>query len=547
MIMQATTFTRSIGALLFSLSLLGMNAQDAEWASLIHGWNIEEASSLCQDSSGNIYVTGRMSSGDINGIPVNVDGMYDIYLAKFTSEGVLEWVETPGGNTTMSPNERDRGWKVIYDSVSDAIYLSGTYQGGPAIFGPGIEVNGTGAFLAKYDMDGTCLWMRATNNGISASITVDATGSVYVTCWSDNVLSDSTTYYGPPVTTVPNGSSIAKYTSYGQLIWAKNVGINVSGRILSNGNNIIFAGGAFSNNSEFIGTSINTNGNNGTAFFASIDTACSDIEWIQVLESNILSSIGNVELTDNGDLLLVGTFTDSLFLPTDTLIGIIGADHPFYLRSDSTGVIEWVSSMDATIFGSYISRSPDGSFYLAFKFTGSFSLPNDTIVASAEWDFAVVHCQPDGSPIAVLHNGPVDLGRMDMLAAKDNGVVVSSAFSGTVDFGGSNVFAGNGDVFVVKYRTVTSVPTLKTSASGELFIYANPNNGTCTIELPEDLLYEQDLVLRILDARGRVVQQSTLRMHEDRVQLDIRAQARGTYVAEVVSGKARYTGRIVFE
>ncbi|MCO6482141.1 MAG: T9SS type A sorting domain-containing protein, partial [Flavobacteriales bacterium] len=73
------------------------------------------------------------------------------------------------------------------------------------------------------------------------------------------------------------------------------------------------------------------------------------------------------------------------------------------------------------------------------------------------------------------------------------------------------------------------------------------NNGTCTIELPEDLLYETDLVLRIMDLQGRLVQQSVLRMHEGTIQLDIRAQARGTYVAEVLSAKARYTGRIVFE
>ncbi|MCO6481474.1 MAG: T9SS type A sorting domain-containing protein, partial [Flavobacteriales bacterium] len=73
------------------------------------------------------------------------------------------------------------------------------------------------------------------------------------------------------------------------------------------------------------------------------------------------------------------------------------------------------------------------------------------------------------------------------------------------------------------------------------------NNGTCTIELPEDLLYETDLVLRIMDLQGRLVQQSVLRMHEGTVQLDIRAQAKGTYVAEVGNGKVRYTGRIVFE
>lgn len=117
----------------------------------------------------------------------------------------------------------------------------------------------------------------------------------------------------------------------------------------------------------------------------------------------------------------------------------------------------------------------------------------------------------------------------------------------TIDLGGDRVLTGNNDAFVVKYATVTSVPTLKAAASGELFIYANPNNGTCNIELPEALQGESELVLRILDAQGRLVKVSPLRLEEGTIRLDIRAQAKGTYVAEVGNGQVRYTGRIVFE
>jgi hypothetical protein len=82
---------------------------------------------------------------------------------------------------------------------------------------------------------------------------------------------------------------------------------------------------------------------------------------------------------------------------------------------------------------------------------------------------------------------------------------------------------------------------------GQLLIYANPNQGTCSIELPPELLHEQGLELRILDAQGRVVQEGPLNITEGTVHLDIRAQAAGTYMAEVVNGNTRYTGRIVFE
>jgi hypothetical protein len=150
---------------------------------------------------------------------------------------------------------------------------------------------------------------------------------------------------------------------------------------VASGDHIVFAGGTFSNNSSFLGSSLPDDGSDGVAFFASMDTACTDIEWIQVLGSSALSYINDLESTESGDLLLVGAFADSLFLPDDTLTGTTGAEHLFYLRSDSTGTIEWATSLDADISWNYITLASDGSFYLAFKFTGSFTLPTATITA----------------------------------------------------------------------------------------------------------------------------------------------------------------------
>ena len=190
----------------------------------------------------------------------------------------------------------------------------------------------------------------------------------------------------------------------------------------------------------------------------------------------------------------------------------------------------------------------DGSYYVGIKFNGSMVLSSTTLVSSAPLGLAVVHCDPYGEPMGALQIGPVQLsGGMGVLATDDGAVLVCGRFNDTIDLGDDATLAGNNDAFVAKYRMVTSVPALKSAAGGGLLIYANPNNGTCTIELPDALLNETDLVLRILDTQGRVVQQSALRMHEDRVQLDIRAQAKGSYVAEVLSEGVRYTGRIVFE
>jgi hypothetical protein len=85
------------------------------------------------------------------------------------------------------------------------------------------------------------------------------------------------------------------------------------------------------------------------------------------------------------------------------------------------------------------------------------------------------------------------------------------------------------------------------STSGELHIYANPNNGICTIDLPEELRLTDDLMLSVFDNTGQLVQRVPLRYNEQGVRLDIRAQARGIYHVELGDGQQRYTGTIVFE
>jgi hypothetical protein len=80
-----------------------------------------------------------------------------------------------------------------------------------------------------------------------------------------------------------------------------------------------------------------------------------------------------------------------------------------------------------------------------------------------------------------------------------------------------------------------------------LHIYANPNNGLCTIDLPDALRPTNDLMLSIYDQQGQLVQRAPLTFLEDGIRLDIRAQAKGIYHVELGDGRQRYTGTIVFE
>ena len=534
-----------------------IQAQNSAWAKLIHGQYTDTPSSLCTDADDNVYICGRMSYGEVDGNPIGIVGTYDSFLAKFDSEGTYQWVVSAGGgfgSSIMNLNEGDGSQTIMYDSITNAIYMSGTYQssgiGDSARFGPGISVAGRGAYLAKYDLDGICLWMRSTNNGGGRSVAVDATGAVYFNVFSDDSYSMQTTVFnGPPSVSLPNGQSVAKYTSSGDMLWAKNIGHNIDGRILVRGSRFYLVGGNYGTGAMVMDQPVLEDAFNGVALLAAMDTSCSVVLWMKTYLSDYNSLFLDAEFTVDGGFLLSGGFRGSLYLSADTLLSESSGNDPLCLRVDSLGNVVWHFSLGARGYGGApISEAPDGSFYFAFTFENSFTFNGQTITAAHDIDYAVIRVSPNGALLGLETNGPISSGRIDVVALSDGSPVLTGPFTFTIDFGNGHEITGGADIFVAKLGIITGVQSLALpGGEGELLIYANPNQGTCSIDLPQDLLKEQDLVLRIMDAQGRVVQESPLNIGEGTVHLDISSQATGTYVAEVRNATKRYTGRIVFE
>lgn len=535
----------------FSLVSHIVRAQGAEWATLIDGAFTESIYALCRDPEGNVYSTGRMSNGTVGTVWVDISGTYDIYLAKFNVQGECQWVASPGGSDLNDLNERDQGWDVLYDTITNSVYLCGTYQAAsfnpPAVFGPGISVSGRGSFLARYDTSGSCLWMRASDNGLAHSIAVDGSGAIYVYGYSTDEGGALTTFHGPPPITIVNGPFVAKYTSEGQLLWAKNIGHDVDGKLCVQGDRMYFGGGTYGTDRSFLGMSL-PDEPIYIGLLAEVDTSFTMIQWMDLYESSSSASIMDLDITDTGKLLVLGSFQDSLFLPTDTLIQTSDGTGVFFLQSESHGEMLWSTDLAIeALYARSLSTAPDGSSYVGFAFGGALTLSSGIATAGTERDLALLRFGANGEFIGMVQNGPIGSGRCAVRSMSDNSVVIGYPLTGTIDLGNGHVLSGEADAFVAKLGVITSVQSMSASPSGELLIYANPNHGTCSIELPEALQGENGLTLRILDAQGRVVQQSPLTFEGGTIRLDIRAQAKGTYVAEVSNGKVRYTGRIVFE
>jgi uncharacterized delta-60 repeat protein len=132
------------------------------------------------DSKGNIYVTGY-TEGGLDGNTNS--GESDIFLVKYNSSGTKQWTQQLGTPTF------DEGNGVAVDS-SDNIYVSGWTRGKLDTYAGRDD-----AIVLKYNSSGTKQWTRqfgSNSSDIGAGVTVDSSGNIYVTGYTDGGLDGNT-------------------------------------------------------------------------------------------------------------------------------------------------------------------------------------------------------------------------------------------------------------------------------------------------------------------------------------------------------------------
>lgn len=196
---------------------------------------------LALDAAGNLYVTGGFQSViDFNtpsasGINELVSaGISDIFIAKYNSAGVIQWLRRGGGTGS------DQGFDIAIDG-NDNVYIIGSFTGTanfntPSTFGSNQLISaGTGDLdmcVAKYNSAGTLQWIRrggGTTNDVGIGIAVDPTGVVYVTgsfTLTANFNTPSASGSNELIS-VSNGVVdlfLAKYNTLGTLQWIRRAG-----------------------------------------------------------------------------------------------------------------------------------------------------------------------------------------------------------------------------------------------------------------------------------------------------------------------------------
>jgi hypothetical protein len=301
-----------------------------------------------------------------------------------------------------------------------------------------------------------------------------------------------------------------------------------------------------------------------TAFTFSIDTisvnhpakgghllGCFDldgnIKWIREGVSRTGAHSANNVMTDRmGNIFITGTAGDTVDFDGTRLVFLPYSWNMFLCKYTIEGDILWARQSYGVqaAEGSGVSVDSAGNCYVTGSFGGTTVFDQDTLISDTWQDLFLARYDPNGNCMGAIHFGianGVSVGQ-----DQEGNPYLVGLFRDNISFGQTTFQSyGDWDVFVAKCGAITGMGEEKTTPSNQLIIYANPNEGKCTVTLPEEFRYEQDLILSIYNNQGKLIRQAPVTITGHKVSLNISAEAKGIYTAILTNGKKNYYGKII--
>ena len=476
------------------------------------------------------------------------NGNNDIFIAKFDAAGSDLWAKSLGGNYPQPDYLEDASG--VYDKTCNCIYVAGTFKN-TIDFGGGISLNASSGasdnFLARMELDGTFRWAkRFGGNGKERTpiINVNRSGKIYIlaqvedSSWFDSFHTGS-------------GGIMAQYDSSGNCLSAEfkftaPVTGNTNGVFLDFIRTDLIIYGAFRSIPFQLDTAMLTTNGSYDAFISRMDSI-GHMKWIKNYGNGGVDYFQNISHDDSNNIYVIGGFKDSINLDGNVLYNTNGSDILF-AKLDSSGIFIWVkqayvSGINSS--GNSIQCDSVGNCYVACDFSGTALLDTFHLSTTNARDMCISRFNSNGNILGVRHFG--DATCFNSTVDGTGSVYCTGAFNNSITIGADNFTALLGqDIWFAKIDAFTGIEEGE-RRSNQLLIYANPNEGKCSITVPDEFRHEKNLTLSIYDAKGTLIQQGSVQMNDDKVRVNIEQQAKGVYNVTLGNGKKNYSGKIIFE
>ena len=544
------------------------------WANRMGGMDHDAGTSLDIDAQGNVYLTGFFGfTVDFDPGPgtnnLTSTGGSDIFITKMDASGNLSWAKQIGG---INP---DVGNSLTLDMVGN-IYVTGYFMG-IVDFDPGadtLNLTSAGAndiFIIKLDTSGNLVWAKQIGGpgiDVGNSLTVDATGSVYITGYFE----DSADF--DPGAGVYNLYSVGSYDifitkldSSGDLIWAKQIGSasNDEGNsvTLDTEDNVYVTGG-FKLTADFDPNSgtYNMFTAGGVDVFVTKLDASGNFLWAKQMGGAEHDWGYSLIIGAGGDLYFTGSFGSMVdFDPgsgTYNLTSAGGMDI-FVSKLDSSGNFIWAQQMggignDVGI-SHYLNSTGEVLITGYFENTADFDPGPNTSNLTSEGgkDIFVTKLDVSGNFMWAKQIGGTDSDAGYSIATDLTGNIFSTGwFSDTAQFipdaGTCNLAAvefGLRDVFVVQFGNISGISSKLYSES--INIYPNPTTGRFTLEM--DMQEKTNLSIKLYHFTGQLMHSEVIGtvIGNYSQKMDFSWYAKGMYYVQIMTKEGVITRKVIYQ
>jgi len=369
------------------------------WAKRMVGTNTQYFHSVATDILDNIYVVGSFTETIyLDSLSFTGNGSADFVIAKYNSEGVLQWAKSAGGI------DLDGGMSII---CSDSLLFVGGEYRDSVYFDTTLLISNSNGysdiFLACLDLDGNYQWIKTAGGiewDVSRGITIDEESNIFLTGIYMN-----TAYFGDTSIT-SNGSSnafIAKYDKNGQLKWVRSMGGSGDawGRSVIISNNEIYVKGHFDGTAQFGPFSLNCQ-YDSDYFICKLDMN-GNFLWAKSIETRLyfMDDFWNhsLESDEFGNIYITGWFMDSLVYDNLT-VQSNGSYDIFVIKIDGDGNLIWcLTAGNNHSYGDYsrsIARDGNGNLYITGRFYSTLFFGDSSVSSygSADVFVAKIHEEP---------------------------------------------------------------------------------------------------------------------------------------------------------
>jgi len=544
-------------AILLCIATTASIAQGWQWSQHFGGPGHDWGYIGAVDTLGNIYCYGTYAGpGPDNYFNLYIEGdtlegNKDSFIAKFDPNGALVWVKNCVSSTDYLGIS-----SLCMDPQSDLLYVTGTCVNSGNL--GSCPLDSTGGWIAQFDLDGNCNWAKTFSNGaFGTGIVSDGSGMVY--------LSGLTSGPGPIIVDgilVPSGTFFAAYNEEGDIQWAKELvtGLSINGngryypyQLKYHNGSILVHGAAFqySNSGPWqVDTVVAHVVEGGGHVLMNLDASNGVARWVKPLgfswttQNTVLRR--KMDVGVDGSIYCISTAGgDSARFGGDTAVVVPpNGSVTCLVRYDQQGEMVHFRTYNTEVGLQSIKVANDGTLLIDLYWFegGSFD------ECSGPQGNYLVRTDSIGNCLAMLELGNT-YGGMS-LEETENAIYICSASQqfGSSNYGGE-IYTTYGfeDVLLAKHDLALGVSSMQGQGNEQLVIYANPNQGTFRVKVPDAFLNRSGLQLKVIDSAGRIVHDQTLNLQGESPRMDLFDVSPGYYLVTLGNSERTYSGHMVVE